>query len=315
MKRVLEFQKENHKYILKTLNRNKVVECLEIPSVTQICSPRLSVTASVKAAAIHGTAVHGAICDLGKTGKCNYQFEEVAKNVLTKIYEKYPKNQYDFEFENVGYWQNPDDEKQAFAGTADLIVKKGKKVVAIIDFKTSKPQEWHAMQVSGYAMIFGSENSELYDLYVSSSCVKLIRVQKKDFFSKYLNWLTPADLTVLPDDETKINLISQKFENILKLKKELEEVEADFDIFKKNLLTQMQSKNIKKFKYRNIYFTATEPTYSFRLDTKKFKEDNPEVYQKYAFPTEISAALRIKEVTELGSASELPGGLGGKELH
>jgi phage recombination protein Bet len=140
------------------------------------------------------------------------------------------KEENDFEFEKVGYWQNPDDKAQVFAGTADLVVKKGNKVLAIIDFKTSKPQDWHAMQVPEYTMIFGSEETDLYDLYISGSCVKSVRAQKKDFFSEYLRWRSPADLTVLPDDETKINLISQKFENILKLKKELEKVSKSLSI-------------------------------------------------------------------------------------
>ncbi|MDR2437322.1 MAG: hypothetical protein LBD17_04565 [Endomicrobium sp.] len=284
--KALIFNKELHQY---RLDGNV------IPSVTEICSPTLPNTPKIKAAAIYGTAIHKAIYDLYKTGKCLYMFFEIARRTLDKIKEQFSDDQYSLEFEKIGYFDHKDVQ---FAGTCDLVVsdKKTNKVCAVVDFKTSDEKEWHPAQLSGYNLIFGDLKSQLFNTYIDDYSSNLVRQNAVDFIKIYRAWKNPPDLTVLPDDENKIKVIADYFERVIAAKKHAEILEHSFEEFKKNLIDKMESKHIKKFIYKNLSFTRTEPTFSLRFNSKKFKEDYPDVYDKYISPTAINASLRIKEI-------------------
>jgi hypothetical protein len=285
----LTFDKKVHKYYL---------DGKEIASVTQICSKPLPNTPTIQSAALYGTQVHSEIVKYFKKGKCKLEFRDKVIGVKNKINELFPQDKYDYIFEGIGYYEK---EGIVFAGTCDLVIyeKGSEKVVAIVDFKTGQVQEWHALQLSGYNLIFANDKSvKLYDIYISKEGVKEQRTQflKGAFLGCYKEYINPTDLSILPDEEKKISLIAQKFEKVLKVKRELEAVESDFETFKENLMKRMDLKGIKKFFYKNISFTKVDASFAMRLDSKKLKAEKPEIYQNYLTPSEISPSLRIKEI-------------------
>jgi hypothetical protein len=65
---------------------------------------------------------------------------------------------------------------------------------------------------------------------------------------------------------------------------------------KQALMRQIENKNIKEIFYKDLAFMCIDSTFLLHFDSKKFNEEYPEVYKKYALASEISATIRIKEI-------------------
>lgn len=73
----------------------------------------------------------------------------------------------------------------------------------------------------------------------------------------------------------------------------LKEMEKKRDELAKNLNEAMTQYDIKK--WENDYFSVTRtlPTVSEKFDTKKFKLENPKMYEKYKKVSEVKGSIRI----------------------
>ena len=75
-----------------------------------------------------------------------------------------------------------------------------------------------------------------------------------------------------------------------KIKKELEEIEADF---KAKLIEQFESNEGTTFVEKDgLRFTYVKPSVRVSVDGKKLEEEEPEIYQKYLKETKVRSSIR-----------------------
>ena len=83
--------------------------------------------------------------------------------------------------------------------------------------------------------------------------------------------------------------------DLILLEKEAKEIKKKQDEIKAAILTAMEEKNIKQIKDEvlGMTITYTAPTQKEKFNTKKFKEDNPSIYDDYIEFTDVKSSLRI----------------------
>jgi len=86
--------------------------------------------------------------------------------------------------------------------------------------------------------------------------------------------------------------ISTKISQTIEAIEKLEEV---VKLFKEAVLSEMQLKGIKKFDNGQISITYIEPTTRVSVDSKKLKEELPDVYKKYSKESVVKASIKISK--------------------
>lgn len=93
------------------------------------------------------------------------------------------------------------------------------------------------------------------------------------------------DLITASEELTNIILDIKNLEERLKAKKENLSL---------SLLEEMKAKDIKKIETPDVVITYVDETERETFDTKKFKEDFPDMYDDYVKFTKVKANVRIK---------------------
>lgn len=86
--------------------------------------------------------------------------------------------------------------------------------------------------------------------------------------------------------------ISTKISQTIEAIEKLEEV---VNLFREAVLSEMQLKGIKKFDNGEISITYIEPTTRVSIDSKKLKEELPDVYSKYSKVSDVKASVKISK--------------------
>lgn len=86
--------------------------------------------------------------------------------------------------------------------------------------------------------------------------------------------------------------ISTKISQTIEAIEKLEEV---VKLFREAVLSEMQLKGIKKFDNGEISITYIEPTTRVSVDSKKLKEELPDVYSKYSKVSDVKASVKISK--------------------
>ena len=86
------------------------------------------------------------------------------------------------------------------------------------------------------------------------------------------------------------NEIIEQFKNFKKQKEEMELKEKEF---KQALKDAMEECNIKKFCINGLSATYKEGTCRVTLDTKKLKEDLPDIYEEYSKTSEVASSITL----------------------
>ena len=73
--------------------------------------------------------------------------------------------------------------------------------------------------------------------------------------------------------------------------KELKEAE---DELKARILAEMEEKDIRKIETADVTITRIDATERETFDSKKFRADNPDLYDSYISMSSVKASVRIK---------------------
>lgn len=186
-----------------------------------------------------------------------------------------------------------------YCGTADNIFTAGK---LLTDTKTGSKKDidrW-TKQLSLYAKAknyMGGNIEKIAVIWVHNDINEYIPLQilpdnelndiiKAYYSNETMKEVVSAELaTVNAEISTKI---SQTIEAIEKL----EEV---VKLFREAVLSEMQLKGIKKFDNGQISITYIEPTTRVSIDSKKLKEELPDVYSKYSKISDVKASVKISK--------------------
>lgn len=85
--------------------------------------------------------------------------------------------------------------------------------------------------------------------------------------------------------------VSKKVAEFEKALKEIKEKEEEL---KQNILSEMESKNILKLETDSLTVTYTAPAERETFDSKRFREDNPDLYDEYVKFSPVKSSIRIK---------------------
>lgn len=89
-------------------------------------------------------------------------------------------------------------------------------------------------------------------------------------------------------------LVSDAINTIVEIEKQIKDLKALQDSYKENLLKEMEEKNVLKIDTEELLISYVTPSTRETLDSKKLKEDLPDIYDLYVKFTDVKSSLRIK---------------------
>ena len=82
-------------------------------------------------------------------------------------------------------------------------------------------------------------------------------------------------------------------ERIISLEKQAKEIKKQQDIMKNEILDAMQKYGVLKFDNELLKIAFIPEHDAEKFDSKKFKEENPDVYDMYAKISKVKPSIRI----------------------
>jgi hypothetical protein len=176
----------------------------------------------------------------------------------------------------------------------------------LYDIKTTAvlDEEYLSWQLSINAHLFEIQNpnlkaGKLFGIWLRNGEAKLVQVKKID--KETIETLLYCDQNGLPfivekpaNVEDAIQKLSDLEQIIIVQKAEIEAIEKRQEDLKAFLLEQMEKAGVKKWETGNIAVTYVAPSTRVTIDSKRLKEEEPEIYNSYAKVTETKRSLRIK---------------------
>ena len=89
-------------------------------------------------------------------------------------------------------------------------------------------------------------------------------------------------------------LVSDAINTIVEIEKQIKDLKALQDGYKESLLKEMEEKNVLKIDTEKLLIYYVAPSTRETLDSKKLKEDLPDIYDLYVKFTDVKSSLRIK---------------------
>lgn len=277
------FNKDKHSYI--TENGTVLISVTQLLQKHGIAPSFKAVDKDVlEKAANRGTMIHA-------------EFEDLIKSKGMKLGISNEVNWFNDEvYPNYDYWLSeemiftvglPTD----YAGTIDLIASKDGKI-SIMDIKTGGIHpEAVAWQLSLYRFAYcRATNMDTKDVSLfcidakedKSRLIPIIPIPDKEIMN-----LLECERDDVPYTNTTLvasNLLAKidAFESaISQLKRLQEEKETEYKKFKSALLNSMTENGIKTLETKLYKITRVDPTTQTGFDSKKLKEDDPELFEKY----------------------------------
>lgn len=89
-------------------------------------------------------------------------------------------------------------------------------------------------------------------------------------------------------------LVSDAINTIVEIEKQIKYLKELQDSYKENLLKEMEENNVLKVDTEELSISYVAPSTREILDSKKLKEDLPDIYDLYVKFTDVKSSLRIK---------------------
>lgn len=294
----LEFNEENHTYFRKSTGE-------EVISVTQLMTEQgLAPDYSgvdqdyLKQCADRGKLIHKEIEEFIDTGKIGF-----TKECLTFV------ENFDFLLKRFGADSAESEvivDGWEFAGTADLILKKGDKVVAIGDIKTTSTlhEDAVAWQLSLYARavsamgLMGANPPSLFAIHFTQDEMRTVPIEAKS--------------TEAVDHLLSMHRAGKKYSNeivgidecVLKALSEAEKVIAYHEALKKQLIKEeqeirsaimaaMEKQGLKTFSNGFMRITYIGESERSSVDVTALRKDHPEIAKQYEKKSVVKPSLKI----------------------
>ena len=187
-----------------------------------------------------------------------------------------------------------------YCGTYDLY---DNKTCILYDFKTSYEkhiEEWtcklnmyrYALEqdkkkVKAIKIIYlpsakSPNQPEVFDLEILPN--SKVEEMVKCFYEKQRPTKEIVELQSLPKE--RIQQLAQAFDTINKIQSEIDEM-------KKAIKDEMEKRNIESFRCDNFIISVRKEHTRVAFDSKKFKEDFPEIYENYKKETVVKSSINI----------------------
>lgn len=194
-----------------------------------------------------------------------------------------------------------------FASPIDVIALNDFGGICILDLKCTSVLDFDFVrwQTNIYRLFFekmtGIEVAELFVIHYNLGLARIVPLQKiEDEHVEYmLRCWCELDKFVNPiteniNEDVMLSKTLQVCQAIEQLENEKKKLDAEFDKLKTGLLELMKANGVKKFENDFIRLTYKEPTIRTSLDSKKLKEEMPDVFDKYKKESEVKESILIK---------------------
>lgn len=283
------FNPENHTYIYEGKQLSGVTSLL---SATLFKDKYSGIDEEIlRKAAAYGTSVHETI-ELFET----MGFDDVG-NELTN-YKKICKEHGIRAIES----EYLVSDNSRIASSIDLVMENVARDVVLVDIKTTLggiDRDYLSWQLSIYAYLFELQTGILVEelacvwlRHEENEYLTIPRRSNGDVMQLLDEYFSGCEVTVekqnLPMEVKNIaNAISE-------VEKHLKDLTAQRDILKEKILSLMKANQCEKVEIDGkVLITYVAPTTKESLDTKKLKDENPELYEKYVRQSDIKESLRI----------------------
>jgi hypothetical protein len=285
--------------IFDSINHRYFKDGDEKPSVSNIISWYFNEDLSnippeiLKAAQDRGTDIHLLVDNIlsGEDFETTYAYEYKSFETLKKKHKIKADT-----IEQIVYGFTPNGD---YCGTLDLFDNKSK---ILYDIKTTYEkhiEKWTAQtnlyryaleqsgkQVKAIKIIYlpkenNTNKPEVIDLEILSNS-KVEEIVKCFYLKQRPTQI--VELESLPQE--RIKQLSLAFETINRIQSEIENMKAQ-------IKEEMEKRGIESFKCEDFYISIYKAHKRKSFDSKKFKEDFPEIYEKYQKESEVKSCLNI----------------------
>ena len=135
----------------------------------------------------------------------------------------------------------------------------------------------------------------LFNNSVYSRCFTEISVVLYTLLKEYVNFYSGGTIKytgLLENGE--YGLVSDAINTIVEIEKQIKDLKSLQDSYKENLLKEMEENNVLKIDTEELSISYVAPSTRETLDSKKLKEDLPDIYDLYVKFTDVKSSLRIK---------------------
>lgn len=178
-------------------------------------------------------------------------------------------------------------DERLVATMIDCIDEKGN----LYDIKTTYKldEEYLSWQLSFCARLFELQNptlkaGKLYAIWLRPDRHKLVEVNRKtdeDLDRVIKCFLKGETLTVKQEETTEIAQIVNIESNIIAFKQQVEALEAEKQKVLDRLKSEMEANGLKKIETDKVLVTIVPDSVSTTFDSKKFKDDHPDMAASY----------------------------------
>ena len=287
------FVEETHKYFLVDAETGDIIK--ELISVTTLMqkhglSPNYDgvPTETMRKKAEYGKLVHSEIENYIKNGEIGFTSE------LSEFIDHIHKNDLKpLKSEFIVY-------NDVVAGTVDLLGEYCGATTARVDYKTTATLHKEALrwQLSLYDYLDNIHADLLQGAHFTDKGLKVIDIEPipTEEIEKLLEAERNGEiykgrqLAVAGELLDQIAKGEEKIKNFELLKKE---VEAQNEVLKAELLEAMKTQGIKSFENDALKITYIEPTTRETIDSKRLKEERPEIAEQYKKISKVKDSVRI----------------------
>lgn len=190
-----------------------------------------------------------------------------------------------------------------FASAIDLVMVDDEGKIILCDIKTTSVRHYDnvILQLSIYKRYFEAQNPGL-----KVDRIALIWVRDDDYeyreltpwADEALDYLFECDKLDVPFELAKIyGDLPVKFaeveDDVAFLQMQADIANSKLDELKKGLYELMEKNNVKSWTGSKVRLTRILPTTSESFDSKRFKEEQPELYKKYTKTSKKNGSLRM----------------------
>lgn len=197
-------------------------------------------------------------------------------------------------------------DEQHYASSIDIVMVNADSEICLVDTKTtySLDPSSVALQLSVYRRFFESQNpglkvAHIYVLWLPNRDHSIAQLNELSFVAdEVIDSLIEADLEDKPFDIATAygNLPARLAEvegEIVRIETEMKVWKGRQEELKQGLYRLMEKHNVKSFTGSRIKLTRVLPTTAETIDTKRLKEEQPDIYEKYTKRSTRSGSLKI----------------------
>lgn len=290
------FDEAEHRYFLQNEKGENIKELISVTTLLRKhgLSPDYSSVPSdiLQAKAEYGQVIHKELEDYIKHGEIGFSLE----------------------LQNFIYYCNGDNDFCAIdsefmvhndivAGTVDLLAEDGTSNI-LGDFKTTATlhKETVSWQLSLYAYLYkqqyGLEIDKLQAFHFTNGELKVVDIDFKPLeeIEKLLeaerNGVIYEQRQLVVESDLMLQLAEAE-EAIKHFELQKKEAEANAVKLRQKLLEAMQAQGIKSFENERLKISYIEPTTRETIDSKRLKEERPEIAAEYKKISKVKESVRI----------------------